>query len=210
MFCPNCSAEYRSGFAQCSDCGVKLVEHLPNNAAAGDAETQTDPEGHELLWSGISPGPGDGIRDALDAAGIVHKDTDKDFGFLPTFSQSAQFIWIDPHDRNAAGAVLAEVLRKFEDGDLEPQGSALNRDAAGIDPFALNRRVFNRPSNEGVAIDAVESAFAEPQESDEPVPDDVVEDFDPDDATTEVWAGEDSEAAENFKNCLSGVASDVS
>lgn len=29
MFCPNCRAEYRPGFARCSDCGVKLVEILP-------------------------------------------------------------------------------------------------------------------------------------------------------------------------------------
>jgi hypothetical protein len=29
MFCPNCRAEYRAGFAQCSDCEVNLVESLP-------------------------------------------------------------------------------------------------------------------------------------------------------------------------------------
>ena len=28
MFCPNCRSEYRQGFAQCSDCGVGLVEIL--------------------------------------------------------------------------------------------------------------------------------------------------------------------------------------
>jgi hypothetical protein len=29
MFCPNCRAEYRPGFARCSDCDVELVENLP-------------------------------------------------------------------------------------------------------------------------------------------------------------------------------------
>src|SRR5467141_2463274 len=29
MFCPNCRAEFRPGFARCSDCGVTLVEILP-------------------------------------------------------------------------------------------------------------------------------------------------------------------------------------
>ena len=29
MFCPNCRAEYRPGFARCSDCEVELVEILP-------------------------------------------------------------------------------------------------------------------------------------------------------------------------------------
>ncbi len=32
MFCPKCRAEYRPGFATCSDCGVDLVEILrPSN-----------------------------------------------------------------------------------------------------------------------------------------------------------------------------------
>jgi hypothetical protein len=29
MFCPECSAEYREGFARCSDCDVPLVDALP-------------------------------------------------------------------------------------------------------------------------------------------------------------------------------------
>ena len=29
MFCPECSAEYREGFARCSDCDVALVAALP-------------------------------------------------------------------------------------------------------------------------------------------------------------------------------------
>ena len=28
MFCPNCRAEYRKGFLECSDCDVDLVEKL--------------------------------------------------------------------------------------------------------------------------------------------------------------------------------------
>ncbi len=29
MYCPNCHAEYRSGFTRCSDCGAELVQELP-------------------------------------------------------------------------------------------------------------------------------------------------------------------------------------
>ncbi len=30
MFCPKCKAEYRVGFTLCSDCGVALVDLLPD------------------------------------------------------------------------------------------------------------------------------------------------------------------------------------
>jgi len=29
MFCPKCKAEYRAGFTVCADCGVPLVDKLP-------------------------------------------------------------------------------------------------------------------------------------------------------------------------------------
>jgi len=41
MFCPECSAEYRDGFARCSDCDVPLVPALPpeeREAMHGDGE----------------------------------------------------------------------------------------------------------------------------------------------------------------------------
>jgi hypothetical protein len=35
MFCPQCNAEYRSGFTHCADCGVDLVNEPPEYALAG-------------------------------------------------------------------------------------------------------------------------------------------------------------------------------
>ena len=37
------------------------------------------------------------------------------------------------------------------------------------------------------------------------MPDDLVEDFDPEDATCEVWSGEDEQMVEIFKECLQNV-----
>jgi hypothetical protein len=38
MFCPNCKAEYRSGFTSCADCEVQLVYELGKEAATDGGE----------------------------------------------------------------------------------------------------------------------------------------------------------------------------
>ncbi len=43
MFCPQCKAEYRGGFTQCSDCYVELVEELPEKELSSD-------EALTLVW----------------------------------------------------------------------------------------------------------------------------------------------------------------
>jgi hypothetical protein len=42
MFCPECEAEYREGFTECSDCGVRLVATL-------------DPRQREEIAEGLTP-----------------------------------------------------------------------------------------------------------------------------------------------------------
>jgi hypothetical protein len=57
MFCPQCKAEYRSGFTQCSDCYVDLVAELPKKQTSSQEE-QPFSEGEQssfeealtLLW----------------------------------------------------------------------------------------------------------------------------------------------------------------
>jgi hypothetical protein len=46
MFCPQCKAEYRPGFMRCSDCGLDLVDGLP------DAHTQDPDEDFREVWAG--------------------------------------------------------------------------------------------------------------------------------------------------------------
>jgi hypothetical protein len=45
MFCPSCKAEYRPGFARCSDCDIPLVAELPN-------EPVPDADSLRVVWEG--------------------------------------------------------------------------------------------------------------------------------------------------------------
>jgi hypothetical protein len=62
MYCPLCQAEYREGFAECSDCRVKLVASA---AQARSAAAQ--------LWKGASQRALDKVLAALDAQGIASR-----------------------------------------------------------------------------------------------------------------------------------------
>ena len=201
MFCPICKTEYRPGFSECADCHVALVENLPDTGSADGGTPLTDSEGLELLWSGLSPGLAGEIGDALSAAGIFHKDADKDFGVLPAFTQSAMFIWINPRDRAAARAVLADSLAQQPGDERNVDGLAI--DVKRVNPLSINRPVFNRVPGQSDVEN--EDEAPEPETPHEPTPSDIIEDFVPEDATREVWTGESEEMAQVFKDCLSGV-----
>lgn len=204
MFCPECKTEYRPGFTKCADCGVDLVTHLPETepAVEPDADIPTDSEGRELLWSGLFAPVAAALCKALDSAGIAHKETDRQFGLLPTMGGSVRFIWIEPRDRSAARAILERVLANQDGVEPEPH-EELSADSARVNPLGLDRRVDNRvPDQES---DESAEELSESGDSNEPTLDDIVEDFDPDDATAEIWSGDDQEMAEYLRLCLGGI-----
>jgi hypothetical protein len=45
MFCPSCKAEYRPGFARCSDCDIPLIAEMPE-------ESVTDADSLRVVWEG--------------------------------------------------------------------------------------------------------------------------------------------------------------
>ncbi|MBZ5502749.1 MAG: hypothetical protein LAN59_10995 [Acidobacteriia bacterium] len=180
---------------------MALAEYLPGSDSADGDNPPTDSGGLELLWSGLSPGLAGEIRDALDAARIFHKDTDKDFGILPAFTQSAMFIWIKPADRAAARAVLAESFAQRPDDERNVDGLAI--DVKRVNPLSINRPVFNRVPGQSDMEN--EDEAPESDSPHEPAPSDIIEDFDPEDATAAVWAGESEEMAQVCQDCLNGV-----
>jgi hypothetical protein len=152
------------------------------------------------LWSGLSRPLYRVIAAALDARHIAHKDVDKEFGILPTMAQAATLIWIDPKDRASAREAIAEVVAK--DPGAESASEEMELESGSVNPFGFNRRGFQGTGEEETGGQETEE---EADENVDGVPEDVVEDFDPDEATVEVWSGADEEMAGTFEDCLNNV-----
>jgi hypothetical protein len=196
MFCPNCKAEYRAGFTTCSDCGVNLVERLSDGSNA-PVEPVGDPEAMEVTWAGQDARIYRMVEEALDKAQIAHEDDSVQSGLLPAFQQSIHRIRTRRGDHEAVEKALQELREVDPPTDVTPTDE-LQSDGALVNPFGSRRRLLNRAPEEDSGQD-FNSA------EDEKV-DDVGADFFPEDATREVWCGEDPEVAENIRVCLREVA----
>jgi hypothetical protein len=181
MFCPVCRAEYRPGFTRCSDCDVELVERLE------ETEIHTNkPESSraaELLWTGSDTQTRDEIVYALETAKISYHTRSDKVGALRNWSQEVYAIFTHARDHRAAIAALKSAARRRasapEDSDEEPPHSN-----APLPVSTQNEDEYDA--------------------SDLP-PDYVPDDFDPDEATVEVWSGKDATNRENLITCLSNI-----
>ena len=77
MFCPQCKAEYRAGFARCSDCDVELVQQLPVDP---QPISETDHPQLAVVRTYTSHVDADLARTALEVAGIESMVTSDDEG----------------------------------------------------------------------------------------------------------------------------------
>ena len=131
MWCPNCGAEYRPGFTQCSDCDVALVDELP-----------TEPEGEsqpKLIFGGQSPGAdlvqaysgsridSEMIRSVLEGSGIECTLWGTGSSYMPETGAklSAVRVMVRPDDLDHA----KEVIEAAREGDLDIEHE---RDPAGV------------------------------------------------------------------------------
>jgi hypothetical protein len=180
MFCPDCRAEYRPGFTRCSDCDVALVERLEETEVhSNNPELSGTPE---LLWTGTDPRTRDGIIDALEIANVSHHTRSDKVGSLPGWSRQVYAIFTHTRDHHAATEALEQANRR--------------RDAAP-------EETDDGPGNSGSF--SREPQAAEDDDSSDVPPDYVPEDFDPEEATVEVWSGRDATTRENLITCLSNI-----
>jgi hypothetical protein len=194
MFCPKCKAEYRAGFTECSDCGERLVERLD---ASVPTNRPRNAGGPELLWSGTDAGMSELIIDELDQAGIPHHSQMRDVGLLPGLSQPVTAIFIPGVHHDAAHAALEAARRESESGTqmgAQKPGEATSSSEAGS--AGTSDEVLD-------ADDETDHASSEEELGSE--------NYDPDQATTEVWFGDDADTKDMLIASLreNGIESEV-
>lgn len=210
MFCPACKAEYRPGFRHCPDCDVDLVDRLdpvPTNAIRQD-----DLDKPALLWTGTSGEAQAALCTALKTVNIPYLQRETDVGMIPGLAQPVFAIFVKGRDLDGAQLVLERTAEHFEaddsDANTERDDLQLQADARSLDPVRSGKEVFaalalKRAANSFGAA-PTESSFADTDTADsaEPTPDDIAEDFIPENATQEVWSGADLDMAETVRLCL--------
>jgi hypothetical protein len=120
---------------------------------------------------------------ALEAAKIAYRERSDKVGALRNWAQQVYAIFTHARDHRAANAALQEAARRRETAPEET-------DAERFDSASSTEEL---PATED-----------QDDLSDVP-PDYVPEDFDPDDATEEIWSGQDATTRDNLITCLRGI-----
>jgi hypothetical protein len=182
VFCPVCKAEYREGFTRCTGCNVPLVATLPADQSEADASDLA------VAWRGTDPSAFSAALAALQEAGIPsYQVSDHDQLVFELAIPRPQYrIMV----RKTGLAAAQELVAPFG----ERAGLAHARD------IWKGRSEFP-PAGE----ESPQDELAESPSPDEHSPDDISAERRPQEATREVWSGDDPDVAENLRVCLREV-----
>lgn len=112
MFCPQCKAEYRSGFARCADCGVELVWELPATALAVlEPVEPSHPEDDPFcsFWKGDDPRLHAELCELLSERNIPYKTIRRQDHLFNWNTKSAFEIGVPFSQFDRAEAVVKEA-----------------------------------------------------------------------------------------------------
>lgn len=173
MYCPLCGAEYRPGFTVCSDCQVALVPDPPGTPSAN---ASTDGLSLRPVWSGNDPRQLAEICAALERQKIptrTFRREDRLYDFNPT--AHADFEVYVPADLvNSAREAIKQV-------------AAMEEIAERSESDLLEIPAEDRPSNDSA------EEYEERSGS---------RNLDPQDATVEIWSGQNRELAAMIASSL--------
>lgn len=189
MFCPVCKYEFRRGFTHCNTCDVDLVEALPTEQEVDHTPppTAAQMDHPTLLWSGASGGIFSALTTALDDAQIPYNKEELDARLVFTSQHADLEVWVPVADLPQAQPIRDAILANPLHADAAQDQSAAD-DGEGGGPEDVNEL---------------------PDESDEGTDDvrheSVARELHPEDATAEVWSGNDEMMAEVLRSCLAEI-----
>ena len=175
MYCPLCGAEYRPGFTVCSDCQVDLVPDPPRAASASVSIDDTaDEKSFALVWSGNDSRLHAEICEALDRQKIPARSLGSE-DHLFNFNTRPTFEVYVPADLvNSAREAIKQVAAMEEIAELS--------------------------ESDLLEIPAEEDSRSDNDEDEEERRDS--RGLDPQDATVEIWSGQDADMAAMIASSL--------
>jgi hypothetical protein len=178
MYCPLCGAEYRPGFTVCSDCQVSLVPDPPSESSTESADSvATGGTSFAPVWSGSDTRKLAEICEELDRQKIPTRTLRReDRLFNPT--AHAPFEVYVPIDRMTAARKAINEADPTED-DSEP---------------ILESDTLEIPAEEGSPDDDGDDGYEDERAQ--------LRNLDPEDATAEIWSGDDVDLAAMITSSL--------
>jgi hypothetical protein len=212
MYCPQCKAEYRQGFTRCADCDVELVHEPPASAsgagdAGGRAENPDDP--FCSFWRGDDPRIHAELCELLNEEGIPHRTVRREDHLFNLNTKSAFEIGIPFSQFEKAEAAIKDAYGTEEEqqdvGRFLPYGMGYTAELGGAFPWQPLAKGFARA--ELGPEEEAESAEAAPEKPDAGQYENISTDWDPtkwnpEEATVQVWSGEQSYPGEMIEMAL--------
>ena len=111
MFCPQCRSEYRAGFTRCADCGVDLVDRLPERRKAAADTGNTEPV---IVFFTMDASEAALVRSLLEASGVDVYAFNENVSRMFHFTEMAGIRFaVAPSQAELAQEILAEYRAKL-------------------------------------------------------------------------------------------------
>jgi hypothetical protein len=209
MICPQCKAEYRQGFTVCADCEVPLVAELPaasgpsSESAASDQIAGPVDDPFCAFWNGDDPRIHAELCGLLDEQGIPHKTVRRADHLFNLNSKSAFQVGIPFSFFEKAEAAIKDAYGADEEIQpasrlLPPGTDHLPGTRKGLTWFddRLRSARADSDSHPELAVTALSEEPSSWEKAAVSHADWDPQNWYPEDATVEVWSGDQPELCE--------------